>query len=122
MSPDDDTIAERSLGVTGLFESELLVELMLRFWQHPFADDAEYRSFLLETAVEALRASVGNATLFTDIDPKNVNLVAAIWYSEASLIPEVEQQRADQIVERKAWLDKVRRALPSCFCNPDRLN
>jgi hypothetical protein len=35
------SFAEKSFQITGLYESELLVELMLRFWEHPFADNME---------------------------------------------------------------------------------
>ena len=34
-------IAQISLNFTGLYESELLVELMLRYWNHPNANDAD---------------------------------------------------------------------------------
>lgn len=122
MAPHKESIAEASLRITGLFESELLVELMLRFWEHPLANDLEYRSVLLETSVEALRASIGGSILFSDIGPQNVNLVAAVWYAEASLLPEADSQTKVENELRQAWLDKVRRALPSCFCNPDRLD
>ena len=36
------TIAEASLEFTGLFEVEVLLELMLRFWGHPLADNRKF--------------------------------------------------------------------------------
>jgi len=48
-------IADESLKYAGLFEAELLLELMLRHWSHPFASDANFRNELLETAVGVLQ-------------------------------------------------------------------
>jgi hypothetical protein len=33
------SIAKKSYQITYIYASELLVELMLRFWEHPLADD-----------------------------------------------------------------------------------
>lgn len=121
MSPKKDSIALTSLKFSGIFESELVLELMLRFWNHPFANDRDFREMLLETAVEALRASVGGSMLFEKLSPENVNLVAAIWYAEASFITEPDSSELQYLEMRKAWLQQVQRALPSCFCNPDSL-
>lgn len=44
------SIAKACLQMTGLFEAELLTELMLRFWNHPLAEDEDFRSSLLEAA------------------------------------------------------------------------
>lgn len=73
------TTAERSYQLTGLFEAELLVELMLKYWVHPFADDSEYRASLLESATEVLRASTEGTQFHPNLKPEDMNLVAAVW-------------------------------------------
>ena len=116
------SIAKESLRFTGMFEAELLTELMLRYWKHPNADDADFRSALLESAAEVLRASVAGERLFEDLAPRNVNLVAAIWYAESvSLEQPAEMTTAEQKLRRK-WVNTVLRAIPSCFCNPEFLD
>ena len=115
------SIAKACLQLTGLFEAELLTELILRFWNHPLAEDAEFRSALLEAAAEALRSSVSGERLFDDLEPKNVNFVAALWYAESANIGDQSQSTEPQVELRRKWLDALVRALPSCFCNPDAL-
>jgi len=119
------SIAKACLQLTGLFETELLTELILRFWNHPLADDPNFRSSLLEAAAAALRASIDDERLFEDLEPKNVNLVAALWYAESAAISgeqgSNDPQLGPQLGLRRKWLDTLLRALPSCFCNPDAL-
>ncbi len=113
--------AKDALNFSGLFESELLVELMLRYWKHPFADDSDFRNNLLETAAEALRLSIAGKSLIDTLQPKDMNLVAAVWYAEwSSVAGDVQVTEAERI-NRENWLNIVRRALPSCFCDPDQL-
>ena len=121
MESNRESIAQTSLKFSGLFESELLTELLLRFWQHPHAADQEFRGDLLEAAAEALHSSIGGSVLFNELAPRNVNLVAAIWYAEVNSLPEPTLANEAELAERQAWLGRVRHALPSCFCNPDRL-
>ena len=52
---DTPSVAKLSLQLTGLFEAEVLVELMLRQWKHPLADQTEFRDQLLEQAADVLR-------------------------------------------------------------------
>jgi len=118
------SIASLSLKLTGLYEAELLIELMLRYWKHPFADDVGFRSDLLENAAEALRMAVDGQSLILDVPAKKMNLVAAVWYVEwAALDAEGTGGLAGspQSNQRKEWLETVRRAVPSCFCSPDLL-
>jgi len=115
------SIAKACLGLTGLFEAELLTELLLRHWNHPLAADANYRSSLLESAAEVLSASVKGERLFEDLDPKQVNLVAALWYSEQVSLAQVGDIPSEELKLRQAWLSDILRAIPSCFCNADRL-
>jgi hypothetical protein len=116
------SIAKECLRFTGLFEAELLTELLLRYWQHPRADDGGFRSALLESASEALRASVGGERLFEDLDPTNVNFVAAVWYAESVSVEEPNGRSVSEQKLRQNWLDTILRALPSCFCNPELLD
>lgn len=111
-------IAQKSLELTGLFEAEVLIELMLRFWQHPFAADREFRNDLLERTAEVLRTAVAGTQIMQDIEPQNTNFIAAAWYSEWAAVQDVSDGVRQ---ERAAWLERVRRALPSCFCNPGDL-
>src|SRR5438552_18117287 len=107
--------------LTGLFEAELLTELILRFWNHPLAENENFRSSLLEAGAEALRASIAGERLFDDLEPKNVNFVAALWYAESIAVSDESQSPEAQLELRRKWLDTLLRALPSCFCNPDVL-
>jgi hypothetical protein len=112
------SISARCLAMSGLFEAELLTELMLRYWQHPFADDTVFRQQLLETAAEVLKASDKGEKFLEDVPPTEMNLVAALWYAEWNSAAESTEGSS---MERKVWLDAVRKAVPSCFCTQNRL-
>ena len=113
--------AKDALNFSGLFESELLVELMLRYWKHPFANDSDFRNNLLETAAEALRLSISGKSLIETLPPNDMNLVAAVWYAEwSSVVGDLQISDAERN-DRENWLNTVRRALPSCFCDPNQL-
>ena len=112
------SIAQKCLQLSGLFEAELLTELMLRFWKHPLVDDASYRNHLLENAAEVLRASIKGQELMEDVPPDQMNFVTSLWYAEWNSVNQVGE---DPTGARQAWLDAVRRALPSCFCPQDHL-
>ena len=113
-------IAEKCLEFTSLFEAELLVRLLLRNWNHPFADDPEFANDLLEGASEALRSAASGMELIEGLPPTSLNFVAAVWYSENCAIESSESK--PQITEaRNEWLFAVRQALPSCFCDPSDL-
>jgi hypothetical protein len=124
MDAESSNNAEKSLAICALFESELLVWLMLRNWNHPLAEDREFRSQLLERATEVLTAAVGQGrdhAFIEGVPAKDMNLVAAFWYAEWLA---VEPMRGDDERHRESrieWLNKVRRALPSCFCAVDDL-
>jgi hypothetical protein len=120
MKKKRQSIAEASRRLTGLFEAELLVRLMLWRWQHPFADDKEFANDLLEAAADVLRKCVdGNERFLENVHPLDMNLVAAVWYAEWAALSAAPASDADG--RRGAWLDAVRHALPSCFCNPEDL-
>lgn len=104
------------------FQGELLVELMLRYWEHPFCEDRDFRNQLLESAADVLRASMGGECLLDGIPPDQVNFVAAVYYAEsASTQSPSVRGSTEELEERLRWLQKVRSALPSCFCDQDDL-
>lgn len=94
---------------------------MLRYWDHPLADDRDYRSALVEAAAEVLRASAEGEKLFEDLKAQNVNFVAAMCYAESLTINSPSDVSATERDLRQQWLDKIQRVIPSCFCNPDML-
>jgi hypothetical protein len=112
-------VAKKCLAFSGLFEAELLIELMLRQWQHPLAADKDFRNELLENAANVLRSSVDGQRLIEDIPPRQMNFVAAVWYVEWNALA---ADAEDPLGQRKAWLDAVKKSIPSCFCNPNRLS
>jgi hypothetical protein len=116
------SIARQSLRLTGMFEAELLVELMLRIWHHPLATSPDFRNDLLESAAAVLRASLDGERCFIEIDPQNVNLVAAIWYAEVGAIEGNPDISTTERTHRRKWTETLKRSVPSCFCNPDRLS
>jgi hypothetical protein len=115
------SIAKACLRFTGLFEAELLLELLLRQWKHPRADDADFRSGLLEAASEILRASIAGDRLVDSLKPRNMNFIAAIWYAESVSIQSPSDVPPDEINARQQWLNAIARSLPSCFCDPNLL-
>ncbi len=110
-------IAKVSLDFTGLYESELLTELMLRFWNHPNADNADFRNILLETAAEALRAAVAGQQLIEGLPPNEMNLVSAIWFAEWNRIENDTEVSSDERAAVETWLATLRLSIPACFCD-----
>ncbi len=113
------TVAEESLHFSRYFEAELLVELMLRFWKHPYAEDSEFRNSMIENAHEVLQRAVSGEHLIEGVPPNDMNLVVAVWYAEWSTVS--NQTNEDPSGERARWLNDVRSALPSCFCRQNEL-
>jgi hypothetical protein len=111
-------LVRQCLAFGNLFEAELLLELMLRYWKHPYADDPTYRSQLHASALEVLRESAKGKRLMEEIPPTQMNFIAAIWYVEWISIADNSE---DPTKERNEWLLKIRRALPSCFCDQEFL-
>jgi hypothetical protein len=117
------SIAGDSLTFCQMFEGEFLTELMLRYWEHPLAKDADYRNGLLENAAKALRMSMEGHELVKGLPPSEVNFVAAVWYAEwASLQNASPEIRSEELHQREAWLRAVRQAVPSCFCDQNELS
>ena len=115
------SIAKESLRMTSLFEAEVLVELMPRFWKHPLAANRDFRGEVLEVAAEALRAAAKGQQLIEELPAKQMNLIAAIWYVESVSLQADPQISKQEYRAREKWLRSVRRALPSCFCSADLL-
>jgi len=80
------SIAQMSLSVAGLFEAEVLTELLLWRWDHPLRHDAEFRNNLLEDAAGALKLAIGGERLFESVPAAQTNLIAAIYYAEWSAL------------------------------------
>ncbi len=113
--------AEASLAICSLFESELLLGLMMRQWNHPRAEDEDFQSQLLETATRVLEtAATSDSHVFIEgVPPSGMNLVSAIWYAENRAIEEdCASQATEDLDARVQWLKSIERALPSCFCDP----
>ncbi len=113
------SLAEQCLALSALFEAELLLELMLRYWQHPLAEDLDFRNELLEGAAGVLRSCVSGQKVMEDIPPEELSFIAAAWYVEWNTVTGGEEDRDGK---RRAWLESVRKAVPACFCPPESLS
>jgi hypothetical protein len=107
------SIAKGCLRFTGLFEAEVLLELMVRYWEHPLAADRDFRNGLLEGAAEALRLCVSGQEIIAEVPPKDTSFIAAVWYVEWCALAAGDE---DPQGLRQAWLERIRQTLPSCFC------
>lgn len=113
--------AQQCLQICPLFEAELLLELMFRFWSHPYADDKEFRSTLLESATELLMRAADpecNEVFIEELPAHEMNFVSAVWYVEWNSV----QNPSEDQVSRQQWLDRVRKSVPSCFCDTNMLD
>ncbi len=115
------SVARRSLALCQTFEAELLLELMLRHWEHPLADDADFRNHLLETATSVLDEAVRGTSLIEGVLPADMNFVAAVYYAELRACEE-SHDAPQRRQAREKWLVSVRQCLPSCFCDPGLLS
>ncbi|MBN1972849.1 MAG: hypothetical protein JW787_04375 [Sedimentisphaerales bacterium] len=117
------SIVKDSLKFCSVFEGELLVELMLRYWKHPLAEDVEFRNALLENAAKALRLSIEGTNLIEGLPPNYMSFIAALWYVEWSFLQNAsaDEIQESELQQREAWLNAVQHAVPSCFCNPNDL-
>ncbi len=116
------SVASNSYRFCCSFEGELLVELMLRYWSHPLCEDRDFRNWLLEIAADVLKTSMEGECLLEGVPPEQVNFVAAVYYAEyvSTQSPTVRGSTEEQ-EQRSLWLQKIRSALPSCFCGQDEL-
>ena len=105
-----------------MFEGELLAELMLRYWKHPLADNIEFRNYLIENAAKALRISIDGNELIEGLPSSSMSFIAALWYAEWVCLQITSNEISEsELQQRQAWLNALRHAVPSCFCNPEDL-
>ncbi len=124
MPETPESNARRSLAICSLFESELLVRLIMQHWQHPLADHQEFRDQLLETATNVLDAAANDSrcSFISGMPASDMNLISAIWYAEHRAIEDARLNASEELDGRVRWLNTIRRSLPSCFCPQDDLH
>lgn len=115
------SIVENSLMLTGFFEAEVLVALLLHRFDHPLAENSEFRLALLERASEILQEAVAGEKVVEELEPQDVNFIAALWLAESVQLDYDRECSRDERQRRDSWLSSVRQYLPSCFCDPDEL-
>lgn len=113
------TNLQKAIGFCGSFEADALLLLMMRQWSHPKAGDHETMKEILERAAEVLQIAKRGESPIPELEPDDMNLIAAIWYAESCHAVDGHDQEALQL---RQWLDSVRRAIPSCFVDPDTLH
>jgi hypothetical protein len=114
------SVVRKSLALCQTFEAELLLELMLRHWEHPLADDSYFRGQLLETVTAVLEEAARGTSFVAGVPPADMNFVAAVYYAELRACEEAGDA-PPQRESRENWLTRIRRCLPSCFCDPGLL-
>lgn len=115
-----ETTAARSWLLACSFEGELLLQLLLEKWHHPFAAEKEFAERLLEAAADVLHCATfdSKASEFIQGLPvHHMNFVAAIWYVERLELA----HDPTQVELRQGWLDQLQSTLPGCFCHPNDL-
>lgn len=115
------SVASCALIFASSFEAEVFVALLLEKWRHPLSSDEQFKNDLLEGAAEVLQASARGETVLAGIKPYDVNFIAALWYAEWNSLQSLGGTNAEKDA-RMAWLNSMRRALPSCFCDPADLS
>jgi hypothetical protein len=114
------SVVKKCLEFSGLYEAELLVELMLRYWKHPLAANVEFRNEILEGAGSVLRScEAGEQQVIEALPAESMSFVAAAWYVEWTSLSHGAE---DPDGGRKAWLEAVKQSVPSCFCPPNSLS
>ena len=115
-----DNTASHCFAFCSLFESEVLLQLLLEKWNHPLAENEGFREAVLESTALLLETASDEhcSEVFIEGLPANqMNFVASVWYVEfCSVQDPVEFQPA-----RQQWLKDVRHSLPSCFCSTEML-
>lgn len=115
-----DNTAGHCFAFCSLFESELLLQLLMDKWKHPFSADEGFRQNVLEAAASLLETAADEncSEVFIEGLPANqMNFVAAVWYVEFCSVQDPTENRE----ARQAWLKGIRQSLPSCFCPTDLL-
>ena len=105
-----------------MFEAEVLLELMFRYWDHPLADDAEFRNDNLEKAAQVLIDAKDGVAVMKEVSAQEMNFIAAVWYVEWATVESAWAGMTDeQRIARREWLNRIRHVFPSCFCDQSRL-
>ncbi|SFJ69497.1 hypothetical protein [Planctomicrobium piriforme] len=116
------TIVDRAVDFSYMFEAEVLVELMMRNWSHPRMGNRNYRNELLERVKEALDQAQTGMQLLEELPAVETNFLAAVWYVEWMALSSAPWEIPKEEIEgRTAWVETVRRVLPSCFMRQDDL-
>ncbi len=68
-----------------------------------------------EAAAEILKQAHDGQACIEGIDAEDMNFVAAIWFAEFC---HISDSNDPDVEDRREWMKKVRRSLPSCFCDP----
>ncbi len=109
-------VVDDALQFCSMFEAEVLLELMLRYWKHPSATDSTFRNDLLEKSTEGLNIEKSRTPVLAGLPSEEMNFVAAVWYAEWSAVESAFVRiPAPEAEARRDWLDAIRHALPSCF-------
>ncbi len=115
-----DNTAGHCFAFCSLFESEILLQLILEKWNHPLSSDDGFRQDILEATTTLLETAADEncSEIFIEGIPANqMNFIAAVWYIELCSIQDpVENRQA-----RNDWLVDIRKSLPSCFCSSELL-
>ena len=119
MAPKETSTAAECLRFTSLFEAEVLAQLLLDRWRHPQASGRTFASELVEQAREVLQQSRDGAVFIDNLEPQDMNFIAAVWYVEWLAVQ--NDAGIDHYKERVNWLKNVRHTFPSCFCDPSDL-
>lgn len=115
-----DNTAGQCFAFCSLFESEILLQLILEKWNHPLSMEDGFRQDVLEAAAALLETASDEhcSEIFIEGLPANqMNFIAAVWYVEFCSI----QDPVDDRQTRHQWLIDIRKSLPSCFCSTDML-
>lgn len=112
------TNLQKAIYFCGSFEAEALLLLMMRQWNHPKASDPEARNEILERAAEVLQVANRGESPIPELKPADMNLIAAIWFAEWCQAQGLNEDEAPPLY---SLLDAVRKAIPSCFVDPDQL-
>jgi len=115
-------IVDDALKFCSTFEAEVLLEMMLRYWRHPLAAEADFRNEFLEKSTEVLARAQTGTCFLEDVPCSHMNFVAAIWYVEwAAIEMETKEISEDEKRIRMEWLNQIRSSLPSCFVDQNKL-
>ncbi len=106
---------------TGTLEFEIFIHLLLTYFDHPCATDADYRNDTLERVAEILKNSLNGQQYILGLSSSDMNLIAAVWYSETLLSEDAGLLDALTRSGICEWGNRLKRTFPSCFVASDSL-